>query len=201
MTDSILLTGFGPFGSHRRNTSEEAVRALEGTERQGFQIRTLTLPVQYERAVALLQEAIEAEKPAAVIGCGIHEPKTEEGPAFRVELAARNVRNYEIPDVDGEVVRDGCVEEDCPAQVFASLPVGAIKLALEEEGLEASLSEDAGQYLCNAIFYWTARRLNPTGFLHFPAEPEQLDAAIRALEIAVDQTARRLLARRVEATA
>lgn len=197
MLETILLTGFGPFGPHARNISEEAARRLDGQEREGFTIRSLSLPVQLERAVALLQEALETEQPAAVIACGIHD---EDGVDFRLELAARNERHYTRPDVDGQLVKDEPVEADGQPMVFSTLPVATIKQALEAAGLKSELCDDAGRYLCNAVFYWVARRITPAGFVHVPADPARLDDVVNALDICVQETARRLVAQRVEAT-
>ena len=197
MMEKVLLTGFGPFGPHAQNASGDAVRRLDGAAYEGFQVRGLVLPVQFERAVALLEEAIESEQPAAVICCGIHSDSPAEG--FRLEVAAKNERHYGLPDVDGHLVHDACVVEGGPAMVFSSLPVGEIKRGIEAAGLPAQLSEDAGRFLCNAIFYWVASRVQPAGFLHVPTGP--LPDVARAIEIAVEVTARRLSAQRVEATA
>jgi len=196
MRETILLTGFGPFASHERNPSGEAVERLEGEEAEGFLFRSLVLPVQFERAVAALEEAIETYRPSAVIATGIHGEPT----GLRLELAARNERNYPVPDVDGHIVQGEPVEEGGPPSAFGSLPVGTIKKALDEAGLGVELSEDAGAYLCNAVFYWLARRVSPAGFLHLPCAPERLEELVRAVRLTAEETARRLAAQRVEAT-
>lgn len=196
MLETILLTGFGPFGQLDRNISEEAVRRLEGAEIDGFVLKTLALPVQFERAVAALEEALEAERPAAVLSFGVHAE-----PGFRIELSARNERHYTLPDIDGDLVQDARVEDGAPAMVFSSLPVAAIKQAFDDAGLPAELSEDAGRYLCNAIFYWVARRVMPAGFIHVPAAVERLDEVVKAVRLAAQVTAHRLAAQRVEAEA
>lgn len=193
--ETIVLTGFGPFGSHARNISEEAIARLDGTERAGFKIRSVALPVHFESAVACLEEAFVTE-PAAVISCGIHD-----GEGFRVEVAAKNERDYGIPDVEGNCVSGEAVEVEGPAQVFSTLPVSAIKHAFESAGLDAELSDDAGRFLCNAVFYWAARRVTPAGFLHVPADPGRLEDVVTALDLALEATAARLNAQRVEATA
>lgn len=194
MLETILLTGFGPFGGHARNVSEEAVRRLDGVEVEGFALRALCLPVQFERAVAALEEAIEAERPLAVISLGIHDDA-----GYRVELSAKNERHYALPDVDGHLVQDAPVEQGAPAMVFSSLPVAAIKQAFEQAGLPVELSEDAGRYLCNAVCYWAARRVTPAGFVHVPAAA-RLEEVVLAARLAAEVTARRLIAQRVEAT-
>lgn len=200
MLETILVTGFGPFGPHSRNISEEAARRLDGQEREGFLIRALALPVQFERAVALLRETLETEQPAAVIASGIHD---EEGVDFRLELAARNERSWVTgPETDSPLAGPRAelppVEEQGPPMVFSTLPVATIKRALEASGLRSELCDDAGRYLCNAVFYWVARRVSPAGFLHVPSSPTRLEDAVTALDLCVQETARRLIAQRVE---
>lgn len=197
MLETILVTGFGPFGPHTRNISLEAARRLDGQEREGFLVRALGLPVQLEQATALLKEALETEQPAAVIACGIHE---EEGVDFRLELAAKNERHYTRPDTDGQLVQGAPVEEQGPPMVFSTLPLAAIKQALDAAGLKAELCDDAGRYLCNAVFYWIARRVTPAGFVHVPAAVNRVEEVATALDLCVQETARRLIAQRVEAT-
>lgn len=206
MFETILLTGFGPFGEHSRNISEEAVRRLDGVEVEGFTLKAVTLPVQFERAVAALEEVLEAERPAAIVSFGVHD---EAG--FRIELCAKNERHYAKklacgrvvlrPDVDGKIVQDAVVEDGAPAMLFSTLPVAAIKQEFDEAGLPAELSDDAGRYLCNAIFYWVTRRVSQAGFVHVPAAVDRLEDVVRAARLAAEVTARRLVTQRVEAEA
>jgi pyroglutamyl-peptidase len=198
MLESILVTGFGPFGMHGRNSSEEAVKALDGLEVEGFVLRALLLPMQLERAVALLDDAIESDRPAAVLQCGIHD---EAAGLFRLELAARNERQYTIPDIDGNLIQGQPVEPGAPAMVFSTLPVGAIKLTLDEAGVPTELSEDAGRFVDNAVFFWLARRVAHAGFLRVPPAHDRQGDVTRAVRLAAEVTARRLAAQRVEATA
>lgn len=194
--EKLLLTGFGPFGPHPTNVTEEAVRRLDGTELEGFTIVARTLPVQFEQAVAELEAALAEERPSAVLAAGIHG----EADGYRVELTAKNLRDYELPDVAGEVVKGQPVVTGGPPMAFGQLPVGAIKAALEAEGLETALSEDAGSYLCNAVYFWLCQRDAPAGFLHVPAGAAETEAA-GALRAALGAIAHRLAAQRIEATA
>ena len=113
-----------------------------------------------------------------------------------------SLRHYPIPDTDGVELRDQPVVPGGNAMAFSTIPVGGIKTALEEAGLPVVLSEDAGRYLCNAVFFWTAATQPvPVGSLRVPADPGGVETVMRALEIAFQVTAKRLAAQRVEATA
>lgn len=198
MLETLLLTGFGPFGSHERNISQEAAAELDGLEIDGFRVRALSLPVQLEQATALLEEAL-ADRPAAVVATGIYDVEPGEDPAIRVEVAARNEQDYPIPDDSGQRLK-GPILRDGPEMAYATLPVGAIKLALDGLGVATQLSEDAGRYLCNAVFYWLSQRHERVGFLHLPSDPAGLEEVVRALRVSLETTAARLQSERVEAT-
>ena len=202
MQETILLTGFGPFGEHTHNPSQDAVQAMDGRSCEGFRFKALTLPVQLERATEALEEALAGAPVAAVIACGIYGDAS--GPV-RLELAARNRLHYSVPDVDGKLCRNEVVEAGAPELLYGTLPLAGIKQRLEREGVACTLSEDAGSYLCNAVFYWLARRGlpegTPVGFVHLPHGAEAQPDNLKALHAAAEETARRLAAQRVEATA
>lgn len=196
MLETILLTGFGPFGDHARNSSGEGAELLheEVLEVEGFRLVSATLPVQLEQATAQLEELIAEHRPSAIVAAGIHADA--QGP-YQLELLAKNELHYEIPDIAGNMIRNAEVETAGPPQVVSTLPVAKIQLRLEAAGFATELSEDAGRYLCNAVFYWLARQETPAGFLHVPPTSTPEDVA-RALRITANVTARRLVEERVE---
>ena len=70
------------------------------------------------------------------------------------------------------------------------MTVDEIVAALQEEGIAAKASRDAGGYLCNHIFYRLMRAL-PTGarggFVHVPPlDAVPLETQIRAAQIVVE---------------
>ena len=59
---SVLITGFAPFDGADINPSWEAVRLVPASV-AGQEVRRLMLPVEYDRAAALLKEAIARVQP------------------------------------------------------------------------------------------------------------------------------------------
>jgi pyroglutamyl-peptidase len=65
-----------------------------------------------------------------------------------------------------------------------SLPVEAIASALQAKGTPAQVSNSAGDYLCNYLYYRSLAHLetlhNPprAGFLHIPADPDSFDSKV-----------------------
>ena len=66
-----------------------------------------------------------------------------------------------------------------PAAYFATLPIKAAVAALREAGIPASVSNSAGTFLCNHVFYGLMHEAAQSGgrfrggFLHVPYLPSQ----------------------------
>ncbi|MGE5523387.1 MAG: PRC-barrel domain-containing protein [Rhodospirillaceae bacterium] len=71
--------------------------------------------------------------------------------------------------------------DGAPAAYFASLPIKAILAELRAAGIPAEISQTAGTYVCNAVFYGLMHGLQARasvrgGFVHIPYSPEQAAA-------------------------
>jgi pyroglutamyl-peptidase len=170
----ILVTGFEPFGGERVNPAQQAVERLAA--RPGdLDLATRILPVAFERALPVLEAAIVETRPAVVLCVGEAGGRAE----LSLERVAINLADARIPDNDGRQPIDRPVAADGPAAYFASLPVKAAAMALRDAGLPAALSQSAGTFVCNHVFYGllhlAAMRRLPLlgGFLHVPYLPEQ----------------------------
>jgi len=66
-----------------------------------------------------------------------------------------------------------------PAAYWTSLPIKAMAAAIRREGIPAEVSQTAGTFVCNHLFYSLAHVIatqRPTlrgGFIHIPLLPEQ----------------------------
>lgn len=172
----VLLTGFEPFGGERVNPSEIVVRALDGETVAGVRLETCVLPVDRFRAVDLLLERLVAPLPEVVLMLG------EAGGRARVtpERIAINVDDYRMPDKAGHQPRGEPVVAGGPAAYLATLPVAKTVEALEEAGIPSAISNSAGTYLCNRVFYRAMHHLAAggdgvrAGFMHLPYVHEQV---------------------------
>lgn len=169
---TVLLTGFAPFGGDGSNPSWEAVRALDGTRIRGHRIVARRLSVEFGRSLRELRAALRETKPAIVICVGIAGGRTE----ISLERVAINVDDARIPDNAGASPVDQRVVEGGPAAYFATLPIKAILLALRAAGIPAAISQTAGTYVCNHVFYGLMHALRRTprargGFVHVPYSP------------------------------
>jgi pyroglutamyl-peptidase len=169
-----LVTGFEPFGGDRINPSFEALRQLP--RRLGeIDIATASLPVAFGTALPVLRAAIAAAAPEIVLGVGLAGGRA----ALSLERVAINLDDARIPDNDGDQPIDRPVAAGGPAAYFTTLPIKAAVAALRDGGLPAIVSNSAGTFLCNHVFYGlmheTVRRggIIRAGFLHVPYLPSQ----------------------------
>ena len=169
-----LVTGFEPFGGDRINPALEAAERLPA--RIGdLALTTRILPTAFGRALDLLAHAMSAAEPDIVLGLGLAGGRA----ALSLERVAINIEDARIPDNEGRQPIDRPIVEDGPAAYFATLPIKAAAAALRRAGLPAMVSNTAGTFVCNHVYYGmlhlaaTRRPAARCGFLHLPYLPEQ----------------------------
>ncbi len=170
---NILLTGFEPFGGETVNPSWELARALNGELIAGMRVVAVELPCVFGAALARLDEALLRVKPAVVLAIGQAGGRCD----LSLERVAINVDDARIPDNAGAQPVDEPVVPDGPAAYFSTLPIKAIVAGLKAAGYPASVSQTAGTFVCNHVFYGLQHRLRGqdvrSGFMHIPYLPEQ----------------------------
>lgn len=169
----ILVTGFEPFGGQSLNPSWEVARALHGTLVDGAQVTAVQLPCVFADALPALQEALARHRPDIVLALGQAEGRCD----FSVERVAINVMDARIPDNSGEQPIDVPVIAGGPAAYFSTLPIKSLVAGLKAAGFAASVSQTAGTFVCNQVFYALQHALAGqgvhSGFVHLPLLPEQ----------------------------
>jgi len=138
-------------------------------------VHTAELPTSYAHSAGVLRAAIEAVKPELVLCVGQAGGRSE----LCLERVAINVQDARIADNDGAQPIDRPVIEGGAPAHFTTLPIKACVAELRRSGLPASVSNTAGTFVCNHIFYalmdLAAGHPIPIrgGFLHIPYVPEQ----------------------------
>lgn len=200
----ILLTGFEPFGDSTVNPSISACRRLEGKKVDGFEIVIEEIPLRFHEIRSAIEEHIARLDPAAVICTG------QSGRAsISLERVAINVADARIPYNCGTHPVDEPLNREGPAAYFSALPLREILGAVKDAGVPVAISNSAGTFGCNQIFYHLMdyrSRLGleiPAGFIHVPPLPEQavnketpsmsLDLIVEALEGAASTVASTLI--------
>ncbi|WP_030250618.1 pyroglutamyl-peptidase I [Streptomyces violens] len=172
----VLLTGFAPFDGERVNPSWQAVQAVAADPPPGCEIATAELPCVFGAANDALRSAVADADPEVVLCVG----QAGGRPDVTLERVAINIDDARIPDNSGVQPIDVPIVEDGPAAYFATLPVKACVAAVREAGLPASVSQTAGTFVCNHVFYGlmhlvaTERPAVRGGFVHVPYAPGQV---------------------------
>jgi len=191
----VLLTGFDAFGGESLNPSRLAVKALHGSQILGHTVVAAQLPTVFDQSLVELDALLKKHQPTLVICVGQAGGRG----ALSLERVAINVKDARIPDNAGSQPIDTPVVPGGPAAYFTTLPIKAMLAALLAEGITAEVSQTAGTFVCNHVFYGlmhalaTKRTLRHTrgGFVHVPVLPEQgvpnmaLEEMVRGLRLAV----------------
>ena len=199
MSIDVLLSGFAPFDGAQTNESWEAVRAaVPALVARGVDAEAVELPVEFGAGSALLAEAVRALRPSLVVAVGLAAGRS----AITPERVSINLRDARIPDNAGASPVDEPVVPGAPVGRFSTLPIKAMVAALAADGVPAAVSQTAGTYVCNDVFYAMQHLLatEPAlegirgGFVHVPAadvldSPTASRALVRMVEVALATTA------------
>lgn len=174
---SVLVTGFQPFAGDPDNPSADVATALDGLEVRGHLCHGQVLPVATREVAGLLVGLIDGLRPAVVVLLGVASGRS----AVAIERVAVNVLDFPLPDRDGAQPGGGAIVRGGPDGYFSTLPVKAVLHGWRAAGIPGYLSNSAGTYLCNQVFYLAAHHAahQPvglgfrTGLLHLPALPAQ----------------------------
>lgn len=186
-TRTILLTGFQPFGGEQVNPSWQAVSALHGTRIAEHRVVARELPVAFGTSLTVLRAALKETQPSLVICVGQAGGRAQ----LSLERVAINVDDARIPDNEGSQPVDLPVIDGGPAAYFSTLPIKAMREALRVAGFPAEVSQTAGTYVCNHVFYGLmhalrVRRGVRAGFVHIPYSPAQASGHAGAASLPVE---------------
>jgi pyroglutamyl-peptidase len=168
-----LVTGFDPFGGEAVNPSQQIVQALDGEVIAGHRVVGAILPTQFAGAPPMLEKRIARHRPALVLALGQAGGRA----GISLERVAINLIDARIPDNAGSQPVDACIVDNAANAYFSTLPIKAMLQRLRDAGIPASLSQTAGTFVCNQVFYALMHALRQRrargGFVHVPYLPEQ----------------------------
>jgi pyroglutamyl-peptidase len=184
---TVLVTGFEPFGGEEINPSWMAAQALHGRTVAGHRLIGARLPTVFGRSIEVLRDLLHRYHPALVVCTGQAAGRA----ALSLERIAINVNDARIPDNAGAQPVDTPVVAGGPAAYFTSMPIKAMLAALLAEGINAEVSQTAGTFVCNHVFYGLMHELETRhdlrrtrgGLVHVPWLPTQGQPSMRLDEI------------------
>ena len=151
----VLLTGFGPFGTHQQNPTETIVKSFPsllpiknpfGRGASEVSIEKHVLSVD-KRGAHWTADELEHREWDAILHLGLCGECT----VPRIELRAQDRLNMKIPDNSGRQAYD--IELSGLGDLDTPVPVK--KWDVENWDEEIELSLDAGEYICNETYFRT----------------------------------------------
>ncbi|MGQ9364886.1 pyroglutamyl-peptidase I family protein [Azospirillum sp. ST 5-10] len=172
MAGPLLLTGFQPFDEHAVNPTALLMERLAGMEG----VITAVLPVEYDTCGTVLAGLVERHAPVAVLSFGLSF-RTD---SVLVERLAWNRDESDKADNAG-VVRAGAeIVAGAPTAYGCGMPVPLLVRVLAQAGVPVAISDHAGGYVCNHLYFRARHMVEaggldlPTAFIHVPPLPEQV---------------------------
>ena len=154
----ILVTAFEPFGGSDTNISQRVLDAIQAD------VAKLLLPVSFRRAPEVLNEAIEQFQPDVIIAMG----QAAEGDKIRLERLAINMMDSAKGDNDGYLPDEELICPEAPLALKTTLPVKPLCADCINAGLPTMVSNSAGLYVCNRIYFEALRHTTNSLFVHIP---------------------------------
>ena len=191
----VLLTGFDAFGGEAINPSWLTAQALHGEILQGRIVVAAQLPTEFAASSKRLADLLHQHQPALVLCLGLAGGRA--GLSF--ERIAINIQDARIADNFGAQPIDVPVIKSGPAAYFSTLPIKAMLQDLTAANIAAEVSQTAGTFVCNHVFYALMHDLKKQGvashtrggFVHVPYLQGQglpcmtLEDMVRGIRIAV----------------
>ncbi len=197
MSNKMILTGFEPFGDSDVNPSIIACRSFDDKVINDFRVKVFEIPLSFYEIKGSIERIMTKELPSAIV-CTGQSPR----PVISLERIAIN-----IADIKKSAYNCGTKPVDLKLEVvgqdgyFTKLPIKLINKNLERNKIPSEISNSAGTFGCNQIFYHLMHYINvsnlniPAGFLHIPSMPEQvigkklpsmsIETTIKGIEIVI----------------
>ncbi|MCI1902386.1 MAG: pyroglutamyl-peptidase I, partial [Bifidobacteriaceae bacterium] len=181
-TYNVVVSGFEPFDNEATNPSGDVASLLSSDdianrlqELTGAQIniRSTVLPLSFDKAWPTLERTLKEMTPDIIVAFGLKHSAR----GVNLERCAINLIDADKPDAYNVQPRKVAVSKDGPAAFWTKLPLRRIIQTFSTSQIPATLSSDAGTYVCNALFYqlmaWCAHTPDVlAGFVSLPTVNE-----------------------------
>lgn len=167
----VLLCGFEPFGQRGVNNAWEVAKQFTRIPN----IDVLKIPVSFKNAHSVIIGALEKKHYDLVLILGETAATID---YVRLERVAINFRDSERPDNDGIIGNDEYLIKGAPSAYLTSFPIKKMTRALKEKGLRVKITNSAGTFVCNSVYYYILHYLDGKDlkttalFIHLPVSTE-----------------------------
>lgn len=180
----VLISGFEPFGGRELNPTTLLIKSLDCgdiTYPKELIVETLLLPVTFSDSYSCLKKKVQVFNPDVVMAFGQAAGRAE----VCLEEVAQNCIDADIPDNAGSRPTQQKISPTGPEVYLSTLPLQGIESTLKAAGIPVKVSQNAGTYVCNYLFYHLMRdnqlSLRLCGFIHVPLLPEQAQGEIPSM--------------------
>lgn len=194
----ILVTGFDPFGGEKVNPALELIRMLPSKIGE-IEVKVLEIPTIFKKSIEIIDKEIKNYDPDVILSIGQAGGRVD----ITIERVAINIDDYRIKDNEGNQPIDQKIFEDGENAYFSNLPIKAMQQEMRKKGVPTSISNTAGTFVCNHVFYGvrylTEKKYfnKKSGFIHIPYLPEQvidkgntasmgIETLLKGIEIAIE---------------
>lgn len=172
----VIVAGFDPFAGADFNPSGELAAMFPDliTVKGKYRLRVekLLLPTCCKESWKVLKKALKKHKEndVVVLVAGLAEGRK----AVSLERIALNLRDYRIKDNNGHQYEAKKIESSAENALFTTVPVDKIKKTLVKKGVPCEVSNHAGTFVCNDIYFRTLnyqnenKRVRAALFVHVP---------------------------------
>ena len=172
----ILITAFEPFGGAETNITQSVLSLLPDSFAD-WAVEKVCLPVSFKRAPIILREAIATYSPDLVIMLG----QCPAGENIRLERFAINMMDSTKGDNDGCIPNEETIYANQPLALQTPLPIKELLRFCTDDVLPVKISNSAGLYVCNRVYYEALHLHQRAIFVHVPKNMERI-IALRVLE-------------------
>ena len=163
----VLLTGFEPFGKYKENSSWAVAEKVAACGVEGVSV--VRLPVTFAGVGTALRKAIVEHCPDAIVMLG----QAAGIDYIKLERIAINMMDAAGADNEGYRADEEPICVDGPAALFTNTDVKGLRKAVEEQGIAAKVSNSAGLFVCNRLYYEALQLCNEKPgvkalFVHLP---------------------------------
>jgi pyroglutamyl-peptidase len=163
---TVLITGFGPFPGAPNNPTMRLARHLGSVRRMRFAgLRRVVrlLPTTWAMLDDLPNQVADV-RPDAVLMFGLAGRRRRVTPEARAINRAGPLRI----DADGGLPPNHLLSKGAAFARTGGIDATRMTAAMRRARLPAAVSRDAGDYLCNALFFRMCEQDRPCIFVHVP---------------------------------
>ncbi|MBS1956003.1 MAG: pyroglutamyl-peptidase I [Cyanobacteria bacterium SZAS-4] len=170
-----MITGFDAFGKHSTNPSQRIAEQLPEEfkiprSNLSVEIDTLVLPTCCKQSWRLISKQLAKSDYSSLILVGLAGGRKR----ISLERFALNIRDYGIKDNSGHQYDGTEIYAGEPDALKTDLPLVEMRNALRKKNFPTEVSNFAGSFICNEVYYQGLRYKEKTGalnsvlFVHVP---------------------------------